>query len=113
MLEDTKFSVAPILIEEETKSALSRLQNQLSSLKLSVADYAKSIKKTTEELIDEYKKSAESNLRLEFILQKLIEDKKPEVSEAEVADLKPQKGQEAYAKYVIQKRKVLDLLSEL
>jgi FKBP-type peptidyl-prolyl cis-trans isomerase (trigger factor) len=113
LLDDTKFSVAPLLIEEETKSALSRLANQLTSLKLTVADYAKSIKKTTEELVAEYKKSAESNLRLEFILQKLIDDKKPEVSESELAELKPQKGQEAYAKYVIQKRKVLDFLGEL
>lgn len=113
LLDDTKFSVASLLIEEETKSALSRLANQLTSLKLSVADYAKSIKKTTEELIGEYKKSAESNLRLEFILQKLIDDQKPEVTESELAELKPQKGQETYAKYVIQKRKVLDFLVEL
>jgi FKBP-type peptidyl-prolyl cis-trans isomerase (trigger factor) len=113
LLDDIKFDVSPLLIEEETKSALSRLSNQLSSLKLSIADYAKSIKKTAEEIVEEYKKSAESNLRLEFVLQKLIEDKKPEVSEAEVAEMKPQKGQEAYAKYVLQKRKVLDFLSEL
>ncbi len=113
LLDDTKFSVAPLLIEEEAKSALTRLAQQLGQLKLSVTEYAKSIKKTSEELIAEYKKSAESNLKLEFILQKLIEDKKPDVTEAEVSELKPEKGQEAYAKYVIQKRKVLDFLSEL
>lgn len=113
LLFGLKFDVSPLLIEEETKSALTRLSKQLSSLKLSVADYAKSIKKTTEELVSEYKKSAEDNLKLEFILQKLIQDKKPEVTEAEIAVLKPQKGQEGYAKYVIQKRKVLDFLSEL
>lgn len=113
LLDGIKFDVAPLLIEEETKSALTRLSSQLSSLKLSIVDYAKSIKKTTEELVEEYKKSAEANLKLEFILQKLIEDKKPEVTEAEVAKMKPQKGQEGYAKYVLQKRKVLDILSEL
>jgi FKBP-type peptidyl-prolyl cis-trans isomerase (trigger factor) len=113
LLDDIKFSVAPLLIEEEAQSALSRLANQLTSLKLSIADYAKSIKKTTEEIVAEYKQSAENNLKLEFILQKLIEDKKPEVTEAEVAELKPPKGQEGYAKYVIQKRKVLDFLAEL
>lgn len=113
LLEQVKISVSPLLIEEEAKSALTRLANQLSSLKLSVADYAKSIKKTTEELVEEYKKSAEANLKLEFILQKLVNDKKPEVSEAEISDMKPQKGQEGYAKYVLQKRKVLDFLAEL
>ena len=113
LLDGTKFEVAPLLIQAETESALSRLSQQLSSLKLSVADYAKSIKKTTEELVGEYQKSAESNLKLEFILQKLIDDKKPVVTDDEVATLKPQKGQEGYAKYVLQKRKVLDILAEL
>lgn len=113
LLDGIKFEVAPLLVEEETKSALSRLANQLTSLKLSVADYAKSIKKTTEELMAEYKKSAEANLKLEFILQKLIEDKNPVISDAEILAMKPQKGQEGYAKYVLQKRKVLDILSAL
>jgi len=113
LLDGTKFAVAPILIQAETESALSRLANQLSSLKLSVEDYAKSIKKTTAELVEEYKKSAISNLRLEFILQKLISDKKPDVTDAEISQMKPEKGQEAYAKYVLQKRKVLDFLSAL
>lgn len=113
LLDDIKFEVAPLLIQAETESALSRLSSQLSSLKLSVADYAKSIKKTGEELVAEYQKSAESNLKLEFILQKLIDDQKPDVTEAEIATLKPQKGQEGYAKYVLQKRKILDFLAEL
>lgn len=113
LLGEVKFDVSPILIEEEAKSALTRLAQQLTQLKLSIADYAKSIKKTTDELVEEYKKSAESNLKLEFIIQKLIEDKKPEVTDAEVTELKPQKGQEGYAKYVLQKRKVLDFLAEL
>ena len=113
LLSETKFAVAPLLIEEETKSALSRLANQLQSLKLSVADYAKSIKKTPDELIAQYKKSAESNLKLEFILQKLVESRNPEVTDAELAALNPPKGQEVYAKYVLQKRKVLDFLTAL
>lgn len=113
LLDGIKFEVAPILIDAETESAISRLAKQLSSLKLSIEDYAKSIKKTTTELVNEYKKSAENNLRLEFILQKLIDDKKPAVTDTEVSAMKPQKGQEAYAKYVLQKRKVLDFLSEL
>lgn len=74
LLAGAKLAVSPLLIEEETKSALSRLANQLTSLKLSVADYAKSVKKTTEELIAEYKKSAESNLKLEFILLEIAKE---------------------------------------
>jgi FKBP-type peptidyl-prolyl cis-trans isomerase (trigger factor) len=113
LLDNAKLEVSPLLIDEETKSALSRLVNQLQGLKLTFDDYAKSIKKTSDELIAEYKKAAEANLKIEFILQKLIEEQKPLVSDEEIEALKPQKGQESYAKYVLQKRKVLDLLSEL
>jgi len=113
LLDNSKIEVSSLLVDAETRSALERLAKQLSSLKLSIEDYAKSIKKSTDDLVNEYKKSAVSNLRLEFILQKLIDLKKPEVTEAEVTELKPQKGQESYAKYVLQKRKVLDILAAL
>ncbi len=113
LLDGIKFDVSPFLIEEETNSALARLAKQLTPLKLTLAGYAKSIKKTPEELLGEYKQSAQNNLKLEFILQKLIEVRKTEVTDAEIATLKPPKGQESYAKYVLQKRKVLDFLSAL
>lgn len=113
LLATAKVDVAQLLVDAETKSALSRLVNQLASLKLKVEDYAKSIKKTTDELVKEYQETAKTNLKLEFILQKLIDAEKPEETEAEIAELKPGKGQEAYAKYVLQKRKVLDILRKL
>jgi len=71
------------------------------------------MKKTTDELISDYNKSAEANLKLEFILQKLIELEKPTITDAELAALKPSKEQEPYTKYILQKRKVLDFLSAL
>lgn len=76
LLDNIKFDVSPLLIEVETESALSRLASQLKSLKLSIEDYAKSIKKTTKELVEEYKKSAEFNLKLAFILHKIDPDRK-------------------------------------
>lgn len=76
LLDTVKLEVAPLLIEAETKSALSRLVTQLTSLKLTVEDYAKSVKKTTDELTAEYKKSAEANLKLEFIFQAIAREQK-------------------------------------
>lgn len=71
-----KFSVAPLLVDMETKAALSRLINQLGNLKLTVADYAKSLKKTPEELVAEYQTTATTNLQLHFILQAIQTDQK-------------------------------------
>lgn len=113
LLDSTKITVSPVLIDEETKSALNRLATQLAQLKVSVADYAKSVKKSTEELVTEYKKTAETNLKLEFILQKIVQTENPVITDAEIAKLKPAKGQEMYAKYILQKRAVLDKLLKL
>ncbi len=113
LLKNAEIVVSPLLIEEETKSALGRLVNQLASLKLSVDDYAKSLKKTKEELLEEYRKTAEVNLKVEFLLFEVIKDLNPKVSEEEVAKLKPGKGQEAYARYLVQKKSALDFLSAL
>jgi FKBP-type peptidyl-prolyl cis-trans isomerase (trigger factor) len=76
LLSKIKFDITPLLIEAEANSALSRLVNQLSQLKLSVANYAKSIKKTPDELVTEYKKSAQTNLKIHFILQAIQTDHK-------------------------------------
>lgn len=102
LLANAKLDIAPILVEEEARTALKRLSSQLKSLKLSLADYAKSIKKSAEELTEEYKKSASVNLKLEFILMALINDIKPEVKEAE-----------PHKKYALQRQKVLDIITRL
>ncbi len=71
LLDTIKFEVSPILVLAETKAAIQRLAKQLSTLKLSVEDYAKSIKKTVEELVKDYEGTAKTNLRLEFILYEI------------------------------------------
>lgn len=113
LLREAKIAVAPILVDTETKTQLSKLVKQLSALKLSLEDYLKSIKKTEEALIAEYKESAETNLKLEFILSEIIKDYDPKVTEEEVKVLKPEKNQESYARYLVQKRKTLDFLCAL
>lgn len=113
LLKNAKLAVSPMLIEEEAKNALSRLVKQLENLNATIDDYAKSIKKTQEELVKEYMETAETNIRLEFILGAIVEDIDPKVDDKEITEMKPGKGQEAYARYLVQKRKVLDFLTEL
>ncbi|GAB4027141.1 MAG: hypothetical protein Fur0011_4510 [Candidatus Microgenomates bacterium] len=71
LLENIKFEISPILVISETKAAVQRLAKQLSALKLTVEDYAKSIKKTVEELVKDYERTARTNLQLEFILYEI------------------------------------------
>lgn len=81
LLKNIDFALSPILVETESKAALSRLVQQLNSLNLKVADYAKSLKKTEQELVAEYEQNATLRLRLDLILQKLQEALKPEVKD--------------------------------
>ncbi len=113
LLKNAKVELSDLLVEAEYKSALSRLINQLTPLKISLEDYAKSLKKSVKELLEEYKKAARDNLRLEFILSELIKIEKPSVSEAEIDKLKPQPQERNYARYVLQKQKLIDKLLEL
>lgn len=71
LLESIKFEVSPVLVLAETRSAIQRLAKQLSSLQLTVEDYAKSIKKTVEELVKDYEATATTNLKMEFILYEI------------------------------------------
>lgn len=71
LLKHISFEVSPLLVDAESKAALSRLVKELSSLNLKVADYAKSQKKSESELVAEYSKNAALRIRLELILEKL------------------------------------------
>lgn len=80
LLDSIKFEVSPYLIDAETKAALTRLAKQLSTLKLTIEDYAKSIQKSVEDIIKDYQGTATTNLQLEFILYEIGKEQgfKPE-----------------------------------
>lgn len=113
LLKNAQVKVSDFLIEEEVQQALTKLLSQLKQLNLEFKNYLKSIKKSQEEFIAEYKKSAEDNLKLEFILSELVKQENPPVKDSEVAKLKPTKGQESYVRYRLQKKKIVDNLLKL
>jgi len=113
ILEHVEVTPSPILVAEEAHSAIRKLESQLAPLKLTLDNYLKSIKKSHQELDEEYHKSATTNLRLEFALKEIVTHMNPEVTQAEIDELKPTKEQIPYAKYLLQKQKVLDTLVKL
>ncbi len=113
LLKNAQVEICDLLIETETKSALSRLVSQLQPLKISLEDYAKSLKKSVKDLVEEYRKTARDNLRLEFILSELIKQENPKISDQELAKFKPKPQETAYLKYQLQKQKVIDKLLKL
>lgn len=114
LLDNVKMEVLVALVDEEVNRSLGRLISQTETLNLSVADYLKSIKKTPEQLREEYQKTATESLKLDFLLFAVARDLKLTVSEDEVksfqgvAQTKPEN--KPYLESVLLKRKAVDRL---
>lgn len=86
LIKKTDLEVPDLLVDEEVERMLMRLIDQTNTLGMSMEDYLKAQNKTVEALRDEYKKAAEGNIKAEFILQKLVDDEKVEITDQEIED---------------------------
>src|SRR3990167_9819843 len=117
LLDSVKMEIPQALIDEEVNRSLSRLVSQTESLNLSVPDYLKSIKKTPEQIREEYQKTATESLKLDFLVFAVARDLKLTVTEDEVKSLqgaaqtKPE--DKPYLESVLLKRKAVDSLLKL
>lgn len=117
LLDTVKMEIPAALVEEEVNRSLGRLVSQTEALNLSIADYLKSIKKTPEQLREEYHKTATESLKLDFLLFAVARDQKLTVTDEEVkslqgaADVKP--DSRPYLESVLLKRKAVDSLLKL
>jgi len=125
LLENVEVEIADILIEEEVNKMVSRLFDQLKQLGLTVEQYLSSKNLNKQKLREKYRQQAEQTLKLEFILQAIIRDRKIQVKKEEIdkmidstPDKKIQKkldtpAQRLYISSILAKRKVLDYLLSL
>lgn len=117
LLDSIQFDVPQALIDDEVNHALSRLVSQTETLNLSVADYLKSLKKTPEQLKEEYHKTATESLKLDLILIAVSHDLKLETTPEEIKKFQETSGladdQQPYLKSILLKRKAVDFLLKL
>ncbi|MDO8551126.1 MAG: trigger factor [bacterium] len=115
----------PVLVEEELNRALAGLINQTEKLGLTIDQYLTSISKTVKQVREEYRIKVTNDIKLEFILDAVTNDRKIEVGEKEIQELVNATGDEKlkkdlaspenqiYLKTIISRRKVLDFLAVL
>lgn len=126
IVESTTLEVSDLLVDEETDRMMSRLINQAQSVGMTLEDYLKAQNKSGEDLRKQYMEVAERNLKAEFALNQLIQDKKIEITDKEVEDMVNASGDEEakkqmqdkvqqwYIKSILAKNKVLtDILEEV
>jgi FKBP-type peptidyl-prolyl cis-trans isomerase (trigger factor) len=71
-----KVAVPGLLIDEAVQYSLAKLADQVTKLGLSLDQYLESMKKTYADLRREYVIQAEADLKLEFCLEKIAQEKK-------------------------------------
>lgn len=122
LLDKSEVEVADVLIEEESNRMLTQLAQQVKAIGLSFEDYLKAQQTTVEQLQETYKKSAENNLKAEFILSQLVQDEKIEIEEKEIDEAFDMAGisgveerrtdpiERFYVKSILQKNKLISNL---
>ena len=125
LLENVKFSIPAVLLQEEVNRMLSRLIEQTSKLGLTVEQYLTSIGKNPDQIKEEYQQQAEQTLKLELILSAIADDQKIEIADQEVQkmiDAIPEEDtkkafekeeQKIYIRQLLRKRQAIDNLSKL
>ncbi len=124
LLKKSNVEIADILIEEETDRLMTRLMQQLETIKLPIEKYLKAQEKTVDDLKKEYNEIAEKNIKAEFVLSHLIVEEKVEITDKEIDDMIGAVGdkdvgekfedpmQRLYIKTILQKNKLISKLIE-
>jgi FKBP-type peptidyl-prolyl cis-trans isomerase (trigger factor) len=73
-----------MLIDQEVNRMLSKLLDQINKLGLDIDEYLSSIGKNKDNIRTEYSQTANETLKLEFILQAVVEDLKIQVGDNEI-----------------------------
>lgn len=122
LLDSTKVIIPSILIEREADRLLSQTLDEIKKLGMSLDQYLSSTGKTAQDLRAQYAKKAESDLKLEFILQKIAESEKITVDDGEInktiENAKPEEKESLSAnKYllatILRQQKTIDYLRSL
>ena len=122
LTDSSKTTIPNILVRREVDRLLSQALDEIKRLGMTLDQYLSSTRKTAEDLRREYEQKAESDLKLELVLQKVAETEKIVVEESEIQrtidDAKTEEKQSLESnRYVlasiIRQRKTLDFLKSL
>jgi FKBP-type peptidyl-prolyl cis-trans isomerase (trigger factor) len=124
LLETGEMEIADMLVEEEIDRQMSTLVKQLETIKLPIEKYLEAQGKKIEELQNDFRESAEKNIKAEFVLSHLIKEEGIEVLDSEIDEMINAAGdpavaeqmqdpmQKLYVKTILQKNKLLNKLIE-
>ena len=123
VLDTAIVTIPSVLSDQEVDRLLSQTLDEIKSLGLTLEQYLASTKKTAQDLRDDYRKKAENDIKLEFVLQKIAEVEHIVVEEKEIdeairkaKDETERKNMEAnryFLASILRQQKTLDFLKSL
>jgi FKBP-type peptidyl-prolyl cis-trans isomerase (trigger factor) len=117
LLTNIKLEIPESVIEEETAYSLEKLEKQAKSLNLTIENYLKAVKKTQEQVKEEYSKRAEESIKLDLILLEIAKLEKIDTSIEEVKEVARAGGvpetQLGQLKSIMDRRKTIEYLRKL
>jgi FKBP-type peptidyl-prolyl cis-trans isomerase (trigger factor) len=122
LLDSAKLTIPSVLIQKEADRLLSQMLDEIKRLGMNLDQYLASTGKTVETVRAEYAQKAQNDLKLELVLQKVSQEAKITVEDAEIQktidNAKPEEKQSLEAnRYllasIIRQQKTLDYLKSL
>ncbi len=87
LVEHTEIQIPKVLLDEEVNNRLSGLLDQIQKLGLTIDQYLSSTGRTIEKLREEYQTQAAASIKLELALNRVAEEEKVQVTEAEIEQI--------------------------
>lgn len=84
VMETVTVKIPAILIQREADRLIAQMLDEIKKLGMTLDQYLASTNKTAEDLRADYAKKAEADLKLEFVLQKISQEEKITVDDAEI-----------------------------
>lgn len=122
LLETVKVTVPQVLVEREVDRLLTQTLEEIKKLGMNLDQYLSSTKKTAEDLRAESAVKANTDLKLEFILQKIAESEKITADETDIektienaqpAEKEGLRANKYLLASIIRQQKTLDFLKSL
>lgn len=123
LIKSTSPAIPPLLIEHEAKRQIEDFARNLASHRIELDQFLKSTGKTVEGLQQEYMMSALANMQVEFTIQAITEELKPDAADAEINEVLGKKIEEfeksqqsrikEQAVQVVKRKKTLASLKEM
>ena len=84
MIENSKFEISPMIIEQSANNSMEEQEKQFSQYNINYEQYLSGVGKSRDEILEETKKTSEINIKKMLVLEEYIKNKKIKVTDKDI-----------------------------